>query len=236
MQLVRRLRFATAASANHGMSLIQLLKSVRKWEPNTPIAVYDLGLGSHHLAQLSSLGFTVTRFPFEDYPSHLDVSVNAGEYAWKPAIVHRELQQSDLPLVWMDAGNLLTFPLLWIRFCLSTTGFYSGGSAGTISRWTHPGMFEALGLPVGWNGGRQPLDGSCIAFNPAFPVVRRLMNAWCEGAMDKATIAPDGSNRENHRQDQALLTILAYQMRVTSGPSRVDPAMKKHRDVPETVA
>lgn len=236
MQLVRRIRIATGASANHGMSLVQLLRSLRKWEPRTPVAVYDLGLEQKHLDAIAETGFAVTRFPYEDYPEHLDITKNAGEYAWKPAIVRREVARSSLPLIWMDAGDVLTFPMLWIRFCLSTVGFYSAGSAGTVGQWTHPGMYAALGLPQGWNGGRQPLDGSCIAFNTRIGRVGELLEQWYAGAMDKSVIAPEGSDRSNHRQDQALLSLLAYRLNVVSGPSRTDPAVKKHRDVAEEAA
>jgi hypothetical protein len=37
-----------------------------------------------------------------------------------------------------------------------------------------------------------------------------LARPWYECALTRQCIAPDGSNRRNHRQDQAALTVLAY--------------------------
>jgi hypothetical protein len=57
----------------------------------------------------------------------------------------------------------------------------------------------------------QNLNGACVAVNPAFDRCRQLIMRWRELALVRECIAPEGSNRTNHRQDQSLLTVLAYQ-------------------------
>ncbi|MDB5540607.1 MAG: hypothetical protein JWQ89_2334 [Devosia sp.] len=183
--------------------------------------------------RIEAMGLSLIRFPYEDYPPYFDIDVNAGEYAWKPVIVKKEFSKSDTPLVWMDAGDMLRFPILWIRHCLRTVGFYSHRSSGTVEKWTHPGMYTALGLPVGWAGDRKPLNTSCVGFNPANAVARALVDEWFAGAMDKNVIAPEGSSRANHRQDQALMTLLAYRSGIVWKPSGGDRALVTHRDLPE---
>jgi len=45
-------------------------------------------------------------------------------------------------------------------------------------------------------------------FDGRNPVVHRLVRRWKDLALQEDVIAPPGSNRSNHRQDQALLTLL----------------------------
>ena len=228
-----KLRIVTGASANHGNSLLQLLGTVRRWERFASVAVYDLGLRDQQVRAIAELGFVATRFPYEDFPPHLDISVNRGQYAWKPAIIHLELRRASSPLLWLDAGDVLRFPVLRIRHHLKTVGFHSPRSGGSIGKWTHPGMLEALGLPAGWGAELAPLNGAVVGFNPEVPAARKLADEWFAGAMDENVIAPPGSDRTNHRQDQALLSILAYRSGLIDRPSRPDLAVLTHRDLPE---
>ncbi len=224
----------TGASSNHGTSLIQLLKSARRWMPPNRVVVYDLGLAAWHRERIGALGFDLKPFRFEDYPAHFDIAVNAGEYAWKPAIVVEQMRRTDDLICWMDAGNVIRFPMWEIAAITRKTGLYSPGSSGTVGEWTHPGMFKALGIAPGQFADRQPLTGAIVAFDPRNPGSRRLAEDWLAGAMDKDVIAPEGSSRANHRQDQALLTLLAYRSGIIDRPSHRSPAVRIHRDVPES--
>lgn len=223
----------TGASANHGASLIQLLKSARRWMPPDQVCVYDLGLAAWHRKRIAALGFGLKRFRFEDYPAHFDISVNAGEYAWKPAIVMEVMRRADDLICWMDAGNVIRFPMWEIAAITRKTGLYSPGSSGTVGKWTHPGMFEALGIDPDEFADRKALTAALVAFDPGNPRSRQLAEDWLAGAMDKNVIAPKGSSRANHRQDQALLTLLAYRSGIIERPTQRSPAVRVHRDVPE---
>lgn len=223
----------SGASANHGNSLMQFIESARRWEPLSELVIYDLGLGSRHIDALRARGVTPVRFPFEDYPPHFDIRVNAGEYAWKPAIVHREIERYGRPVCWMDAGNVIRLPLLPIRLSLMRSGFYATRGGGPVAKWTHPGMLDALGLPQGYGAHLRGLSGGCVAFDPRVPKARALAQAWFDGAMDKSVIAPEGSSRSNHRQDQSLLTVLAYRSGVITQPNRKSWTFGTNHDLPE---
>jgi hypothetical protein len=188
------------------------------------------------LAALSELGVKPTKFPFSEYPPHLNIDVNAGEYAWKPAIIWRELEARHRSVCWMDAGNRLRMPIARVRLDLLTHGFYSTESSGTVKDWTHPGLFDALGLPRSFAGLNANLNGSCIAFNWRHERARALAKEWYECAMQKDIIAPAGSSRENHRQDQALLTVLAYRSGIISAPRPISREFRIHQDLPEDAA
>lgn len=227
------LTIVTGASANHGNSLVQFLGSVRRWESSAAVRVYDLGLRDKHRDAVAALGFDLIRFPFSDYPEHLNIEVNAGEYAWKPVIMQTEVQRANGPVLWMDAGNLIHWPLWGVRRAIRKEGLYSTRSSGTVAKWTHPKMFEALGMQVGTFGDRSPLSGAVIGVDPANQKAREVIKAWRDGALDKHVIAPEGSSRENHRQDQALITLLAYRSGIKTRPSHRARSFSIHRDVPE---
>ena len=114
----------------------------------------------------------------------------------------------------MDAGNLVVKPLLWLRKITKKIGMYSPGSEGSIADWTHPRTLELLDVSYSLLGKRN-LSGACVAFNYQNPKARELALKWKQCALIKECIAPSGSNRNNHRQDQALLSVLAHQSGIT---------------------
>jgi len=213
-------------------SLLQFIGSVNKYEPNTRLVVYDLGLTleQRKTVQAKILNGSMEYFPFEKFPSFFNIKQNAGEYAWKPAIIALEMDKSTAPVCWMDAGCLLTGRLRRIRSELSRVGFYSPKSSGVISDWTHPKMLEYLGLPHDWCGGFKNFAGGCVAFNPAYEKAMALAQDWAQLAQIKSCIAPNGSDRSNHRQDQALLTVLAYRSKLVTKPSKRS-RYKFHQDI-----
>ena len=56
----------------------------------------------------------------------------------------------------------------------------------------------------------RPRNAAIIGINYNVDWVRRLVKEWRDLALVKECICPDGSDRSNHRQDQAVLTILFY--------------------------
>jgi hypothetical protein len=83
-------------------------------------------------------------------------------------------------------------------------------SSGIIRDWAHPACVRALG--IGDKVMNNPnLSGGVVGFHLADPHARKLAARWLRWAHDRAIIAPNGSSRENHRQDQTLLSILIAQ-------------------------
>jgi hypothetical protein len=215
------LRVVTGADWTHAASLPQLIASIRQFEPNAAVTIYDLGMTEAQRRRVSSQApdarFKI--FDYRAYPPYFDISVNAGEYAWKPTIVAAELAESDIPLCWMDAGNMLRHPLSRLKHDLRWRGFYARESPGCIPDWTHPGMLRYLGLPPGWGAGLRNLAGGLVGFSPHKKRARQLAEEWARLAAIRECIAPPGATRENHRQDQALLTALSYRSGIIRRPS-----------------
>ncbi len=202
----------TGADYTHARSLRQFLDSVRRFEPGLRTIVYDLGLtlAQRWRIKLAFPRMEFRRFAFERYPAHFNIRIQAGQYAWKPAIVFNVLQEVKEPICWMDAGNVLTEPLARVREAVRKQGFYSPSSRGTISEWTHPKMLAHFGVDEAWGRNKANLNGACVTLDPACPAAKDLAKKWYEGALDKDCIAPAGSNSSNHRQDQAMLSVLGH--------------------------
>ena len=200
----------TGASSSHFRSLLQFLRSVRRYEPGIRCLVYSLGLTEGEMNRLSrAFPWAELRiFDFSAHPAFFDMSRDNGSYAWKPAILWEALREGA-PACWMDSGNALVGDLARLRSALARTGFYSPSSPGTVGQWTHPGMLAFLGLDPLWGRDIPNLNGACMAFDPRSERALRLARRWAELASEERCIAPEGANRENHRYDQALLTILA---------------------------
>lgn len=227
------LRLVTAASPGHFRSLLQFLNSVRRYEPELTCVVYGLELDK---ARRSALMHRFPRceyhdFDFGRYPVFFDINRDNGSYAWKPAIIWEALCESRGPVCWMDSGNTLVSPLDGIRHSLDKTGFYSPHSPGTLADWTHPGMYAFLGLPQGWMGDERNLNGACIGFDPRNERALALAREWNEYARDKDCIAPEGAGRDNHRYDQALLSVLAYRAGLAGTSEHGYLGFKLHQDV-----
>jgi Protein of unknown function (DUF1647) len=202
----------TASDTSHAASLKQFLASVAKYEPGVRVVVYDLGMTRREARSMRRAfpGYEFRKFDYSRHPAHFFVRVNAGEFAWKPAIMWQMLCETQAAVCWMDAGNVLTESLGRLRAALSQSGFYSPRSSGTIADWTHPGMLDYFGCDTQWGKDKVNLNGACVAFDPRFERAQGLARKWNEGALIKRCIAPPGSDRSNHRQDQALLSVLAH--------------------------
>lgn len=221
----------TGSDSSHFKSQCQFLDSLYLHEPEMLVYVYNLGWTE---AQLEYMENTYSRaiirnFEFNKYPSYFNIKINAGEYAWKPVLYCDLFNELKTNLCWMDAGDFITEPLVWIRRIVDQHGFYSPRSTGDVRKWTHPGTLEYYGFPN--NLLHKPnLASGVVAMNYHNERIRQLAEAWKEGALEKRSIAPEGSSRANHRQDQAVLTVLAYKMDLVKGMPTRYYGFDVHRD------
>ena len=209
----KQIVLVTGADQSHSKSLLQFIASVASFEPQSLLIVYNLGFSMEIRKQCEKIhgNIDVKDFDFSKYPSFVNIRVEAGSYAWKPIIINDVMNQYNLPLCWMDAGNVIIEPLRSIRILLHERGFYSPASSGCIRDWTHPKTLAYFKVKKDLLRKRN-LNGACIAINPDFDSIRTMINRWRECSLIKECIAPEGSNKLNHRQDQAVLSVLAHQM------------------------
>jgi hypothetical protein len=221
----------TGADSSHYKSACQLLTSFFEHE-NDKIIFFDLGLSVNEADEIKSLFKDVIyrKFDYSQYPKYFNIRENAGEYAWKPVIIWQVMEEFQTRIIWMDAGNVITKKLENLKKMVIKYGFYSSKSPGTISDWTHIKSLVYLDVSKKLYG-KQNLNGALVAFNYQKPKARELARMWKECAMKKECIAPDGSNRKNHRQDQAVLSVLSYQCGLAQKIFSINTGVKIQQDI-----
>ena len=202
----------TGASSNHFEPLQKLLRSVRRFHPTLDLAVWDLGLTPTERTSLETeFTLSVRIFDYSKYPPYFNINVAAGEYAWKPALIQETRQAlGQRTYLWLDAGDRLIEPLDKLFLFIEAKGLFSNGTWGNVAKWTYPATFDAINRRYQDYISLRMRNGAIIGFNERFEWVRELMDTYATWAKTKAIIAPEGSSRENHRQDQTCLTLLYW--------------------------
>jgi hypothetical protein len=197
-----------------------MLESLRRLKAR--VHCYDLGLTPAEVRGLPRWdGLLYHRFDYAAYPSHLDVEVNAGEYAWKPVIVADVVDSfadgGGEDVLWADAGSYFEAIEPIADRIRASEGVWVRRSSGTMRQWTHPAMFERLGANPADYVDRRNADASLVglATGSTTPSIRQrvydaIVAPWRACALDRDCIAPAGSSRRNHRQDQAVLSYLVH--------------------------
>lgn len=214
-QNIDKLKFLiiTASDTSHFKSLCQLLESLLTYCKNDKVVVYDLGLKNEEIDYIRKTFETVyiKHFDFSSYPSFINLKEkDAGAYAWKPIIIHSERQISNLPIIWMDAGNLVFKNIDLIKIYILKKKFYSPYSSDTVKRWTHQTTLKKLKVSSKVLKKRN-MNAALIGFNND-QIIYNFILKWKNLSLEKDIIIPAGSNKSNHRWDQSLLTILYYQL------------------------
>lgn len=209
------LSIVTGASQNHFKSLKQFLSSVNT--STIKCFVYDLGLNAESVEQLKKYTVEYRLFDYSAYPSYYDININAGEYAWKPAIIYntmKELLSTDRApiLLWCDAGNIFRHCNIGeLKQYILQNKLYSPDSNDDVKFWTHP--LTRMWFKIGDDDPillKQNRNAAILGFHINDPDVQSFIEKFNECASIKECIAPEGSNRSNHRQDQAVFTVLYY--------------------------
>lgn len=216
-----KLIVVTAASSNHFGALRQMLESLRRLDAR--VECYDIGLTSREARALPRWdGFFYHTFDYAMQPPHLNVSVNAGEYAWKPVIVAEVVERSRAgsdpsDVLWADAGCYFHSLQPIAERIRATRGLWVRPSPGVMREWTHPLMFDHLGVDASMYGDKPNADATLVGFAIGTAaaadrdaVFRDIVLPWKTCALIKDCIAPPGSSRANHRQDQAVLSYLVH--------------------------
>ena len=203
----------SGASNNHYLTLIQFIKSFIFNKVDSKLIIYNLGIDEdkwHFLKnEYSSNNFIFKIFNYSIYPEWFNININRGEYAWKPAIIYEVYNEfKNEIIVWMDSGNIILNNLNELFQFINYNGIHSSNTSETIKYWTHPDTIKLLRCS---NINNINKNGACIGFNTKFEWVQNFITDFYNAALNKNIIAPLGSSRENHRQDQAVFTILYYE-------------------------
>ena len=207
------IQVVSAASPAFFRSLLQLLLSLRRHGYSRCI-VYDLGLSDGQRCRLlREFGWIQLR-SLPSGPSHLSDWFN---YAWKPTALAEVLEESEIPVLWLDSACVLVHSLDPVVNHVRHHGLWAPlAGRGALAERTHPSMLRALAVEESIRNQRFRAGGVC-AFDPGQPRALELVRHWRQLAWQPELLAPAGSSLDNHRYDQALLTILL-------GRSDMDPS------------
>jgi|LauGreDrversion4_2_1035121.scaffolds.fasta_scaffold137149_3 hypothetical protein len=202
----------SGADSSHFKSLLQLINSIHAINPSgVTLKIYDLGLEINEINYFKNLHpkIPLLKFDYANYPDYFDIKVNSGEYAWKSQVFKMEFDKTRKGefLLWLDAGCFIRKKILLIKASLLFYGFYSPLSGGSIKKLTHPQTIEELCLHQ--YAECQMLSAGLIGVKNS-PINKMLIDEWSKHSFKKSIIAPCGSNRSNHRQDQSLFSLLLY--------------------------
>jgi len=214
----KELVIVTGSDKNFFESLLQFIDSVIKHEQQALLVVYNLGMSKEQIQELimiKKIKIQIFEFEFEKYPDFLkirDEFNKLGSYAWKSAIIRECLiRYPNHYLIWNDSGNLLLSKLSRLKSVLNKYGFYSPISNGTIEEWTHIKTIRSFNLSNNDKiKKRFNLTGGLVGIDTSNAQSKEIIEQWFYYSMKEDFISPQGSSRENHRQDQSLLSIIVY--------------------------
>jgi len=209
------LTLVTGADTKYFKFLKQLLNNVIKISNskniNIRIIVYDLGMNKNEIDEIKKFSYvTLESFNFDKYPEHVSLEKYNGfncSYAWKPIIIHEVCEKYGGLVHWMDTRSLY-FDFNNMINILKNDFIYTPTSSGNVKKWTYPTTLEYM-------NGYKYIDRECRAggifgINYDIEWCKMFVEEWKNLALVKECICPENSNRDNHRQDQAVLTILFY--------------------------
>ncbi|SMD37753.1 Protein of unknown function [Reichenbachiella faecimaris] len=205
----------TAADSTYFRTFCQFLysfKRQREYE-NSELILFDLGLTDSQKQLLDQLilkvpNVSVSTFDFSAYPEF--VQLRHKTYSFKPIIVKTIFEERKGSLLWLDSATILNQPLNYVWNQIETYGIYAPiGGSGTLKEWTVQDTLDYMKVPESFYLNRN-ICGCMCGFGHHNSDVRELVSEWERYSLIKECIKPEGANRENHRDDQSLLTILLY--------------------------
>ncbi|KAF9192803.1 hypothetical protein BGZ51_004788 [Haplosporangium sp. Z 767] len=217
----------TAASSNHFCalesflySMSEVLEGLERTEIRPTLVVYNLGgMTDEQLTQLQYLKDNqfideYKDFDYAAYPSFWDINIARGEYGWKAGIIKEVADKYRGLVLWLDSGNMLALDFLrYLPGYLDKFGFWSPQSSGSFKQYTHEGLPQYYQDTIESYAQETNCNGAAIAFDASNDkIYNGLLAEWYKCSSTKDCIAPQGSSRTNHRQDQAALTYLVKRM------------------------
>lgn len=204
----------TGGSENHELLLLNMIHTFYLHNNRFMMIVFNLGLSQNTVYLLNKFklnhpSFLMEDFPFNLYPSYFNISIAAGEYAWKPVIINEVYIKYKHPVVWLDAGCNITGSIDYIIENIKKKKVWSQKTSHDIKKYTHPLMLKHFNFPDKWLN-NTCCAGGTVAFMYPSQLAERILNEWKNCALEHDCIAPPGSDRSNHRQDQSSLTLISY--------------------------
>ena len=211
----------TYSNQRYFKALQNLIGSVHFWEPDLRIVIYDIGMNENQVHEiLNWKNVLYKKFNFSLYPPHVQKLKN---YAFRPIIWNETFHNYGYTFV-QDAGQEFIKKIDPIRNIIQKEGFFSSTfEESTLPKFktlTHPLTEKYLNITL-----QKPhCEGGIIGFKKDHPRgedIRKLLHDAAACSLVEECIAPEGSIRDNHFYDQAVLTLLTQKYNFTCGGMKI---------------
>lgn len=106
-------------------------------------------------------------------------------------------------LFWLDAGCYINGSLISIFRYIKNNQIWSISTGHSIKRYTHNYTLQYLNVSS-YIENQLICAGGVVGFYYPSSFCFKILKEWKECAFNRDCIAPKGSNRKNHRQDQSV--------------------------------
>lgn len=216
------LKLVTGANDVYIFTLIDFINSLNKMKFNmSNLVIYNYGFSEINLNKLNILknkyNFSIENFDFSKYPEYVNLNKYKNiycTYAFKPITLYLESIKNNADyIIWADSANRFSKDSLSkIVNELDKQYFYSPISSipNTINSLElhHPLCLKYFNLENERSKIPQRTGGNVGFKNNN--VGKYIIEEWYKHALIKDAIYPEGSSRNNHRQDQSVLTMIMY--------------------------
>jgi hypothetical protein len=158
-----------------------------------------------------------------------------GGYGWRViAYIDMGLEWSN-KFGWIDAGCLVyKHNLEYEKRIVEKEGFFASISCDTVSKWVYNstiGFMMENKLISKCNKDDTVCSGGYAFYDPHNPrILNKLIIPFYQCCFTKKCISPYGSSRRNHRQDQAVLTLLIHNLNLKYSARNNDRSAIFHVD------
>lgn len=192
----------------------------------TKLVIYNLGFNKDNLQKIKNIqqkySFILKTFNYDLYPEHVDLRKYNGiscSYAFKPIIIYNEANEksnNNKIIIWMDSANRFNNNNI-LQMCLFSKqyGFYSPISAyeNTIEsiELNNHKIVREYGITSDEHKTKlKSISANIISIDYSNNAGFYILNNWYNDSLNKDKICPEGTNRNNNRQDQTILSIIVY--------------------------
>jgi hypothetical protein len=199
----KKLTIVTAATPSFFNALQNLIGSIHYFcSKKCEIAVFSLNLNTNQIFDLQT--HAKVRVFWANTPWNED----ANTYSFKPIAI-REALNVFQHVLWLDAGSTVTGDIYSaVMPILEREGhFFVQGQDLNSSPWIYEGMLKHYGFSREFFKNKPSYSGNTVGFTQNSA---NILDLWVACASDANCIAPSGHSKQNHRYDQASLTVLLF--------------------------
>ena len=205
--------YITSADEQYSEPCIRLIENLINLDDLNEIVVIDLGLSEKTLEKIKNIPrVNIEKFRFNNYPKFVSLKKlpdnKLGNYSWKAIAIEQIMQNRKTNLIWIDSACIFNEKIKKIKKLILLNGVFFVKATGKIKDWTHPDTIEIMSAQKFLNNNCVMSGIIGIKYENSF--ARNLISEWSRLSLNENCIAPNGSSRLNHRQDQSILQILVY--------------------------